>query len=66
MEEDGGDEGGAQDQPQGNHLEESSNEYAHLKGRGVAVQFSSVHFDLITQECRISNTEGFHAGPGPH
>ena len=32
----------------------------------IHIQFSSVQFDLITQECRISSTEGFHAGPGPH
>jgi len=30
------------------------------------VQFSSSHFDLITQECCISNKGVFHAGPGPH
>jgi len=31
------------------------------------VQFSSVHFDLITQEMlHLQLIGGFHAGPGPH
>ena len=30
-------------------------------------QFSSVHFDLITQEMlHLQLIGGFHAGPGPH
>ena len=35
-------------------------------GRGTH-QFSSVHFDLITQEMlHLHYIGGFHAGPGPH
>jgi len=34
---------------------------------GVWDQFSSVHFDLITQEMlHLQLIGGFHAGPGPH
>ena len=33
----------------------------------IEVQFSSVHFDLITQEMlHLQLIGGFHAGPGPH
>ena len=33
----------------------------------MVVQFSSVHFDLITQEMlHLQLIGGFHAGPGPH
>jgi len=33
----------------------------------LTVQFSSVHFDLITQEMlHLQLIGGFHAGPGPH
>jgi len=32
-----------------------------------SIQFSSVHFDLITQEMlHLQLIGGFHAGPGPH
>ena len=30
------------------------------------IQFNLIHLNLITQECCISNTVGFHAGPWPH
>jgi len=32
----------------------------------TSVQFSSVHFNLITQEMLHLQLIGFHAGPGPH
>ena len=35
--------------------------------RILTYQFSSVHFDLITQEMlHLQLIGGFHAGPGPH
>ena len=38
-----------------------------MQGKKVVVQFSSVHFDLITQEMlNLQLIGGFHAGPGPH
>jgi len=46
-------------------LEESVSSTVHVWS--LHVQFSSVHFDLITQEMlHLQLIGGFHAGPGPH